>query len=410
MHMSSVSKLALGAAIALAAAAIMPAGPATAQAPAISLTQAERMTLLALKTAFDSGNMTAASAALTAARAAATGAQARHSVAEYQYQIAVRNNDYRAQTDALTALVASGRIPASQVPAIQAQIGSVAYNHIRDYGLAERAFTAQVAAAPNSAEGMVNLARVKLDLKKPQEAQPLLVRAIQAHSASGQRAPESWYKMALDLAFKNKNGAQVAAVGPSFVAAYPTPQNWRDVLLMQRELQPADPAASLDLYRLMRASKGLGGERDYFDMASALEAAGSSTEAKAVLEEGASSRMIDTAKGTARDLLTRSSAGAVKERAALAGLQSRAASDATGTSALKAADALLGRGDYAKAAELYRTALQKGSVDAGLANTRLGMALALAGQRAEAEAALRAVTGPRSQMAAYWLAWLGGSA
>jgi hypothetical protein len=35
------------------------------------------------------------------------------------------------------------------------------------------------------------------------------------------------------------------------------------------------------------------------------------------------------------------------------------------------------------------------------------MALALAGQRAEAEAALRAVTGPRSQIAAYWLAWLG---
>ena len=404
--MNSVSKLAHGAALALAAAAIGAAAPAAAQAPAVSLTQAERATLLALKTAFDSGNMAAAAAAVPAARAAATSADARHYVAQYEYQIAVRTNNYRAQTDALTALVAGGRIPASQVPAIHHQIGSVAYNHIRDYGLAERAFAAQVAASPNSAEGMVNLAKVKLDLKKPQEAQPLFVRAIQAYSASGQRAPESWYKVALDLAYRNKNAAQVAAIGPSFVAAYPTPQNWRDVLLIQRELQGADPASSLDLYRLMRASRALGGETDYFEMAAALEAAGFPAEAKAVLEEGAAARMVDTGKGRGKDMLTRSSARAAQERATLAGLQTRAMADATGALALKTGDTLLSRGDYAKAAELYRAALQKGSVDAGLANRRLGMALALAGQRAEAEAALRAATGPHSQVAAYWLAWL----
>ena len=409
--MNSVSKLARGAALALAAAAISSAAaPAAAQVAAVSLTPAERSTLLALATAFDSGNYAAASAALPAARAAATSAAAHHYVAQYQYQLAVRTNDYRAQTDALQALISSGRVPAATVPALYQQIGSVAYNHIRDYGLAERAFAAQVAAAPNSSEGMVNLARVKIDLKKPQEAQPLLVRAIQARTATGQRAPESWYKMALDLAYRNKNAAQIAALGPLFVAAYPTPQNWRDVLLMQRELQAADPSAGLDLYRLMRASKALGGERDYFEMAAALEAAGFPAEAKAVIEEGAAARMVDTAKGTAKDILTRSNAGAAKEKAGLSGLQSRATADATGAAALKAADTLLSRGDYAKAAEFYRTALLKGSVDTGLANSRLGMALALAGQRAEAEAALRAVTGPRTQVAAYWLAWLGSRA
>jgi hypothetical protein len=343
MHMNSVSKLARGAALALAAAAIsQSAAPASAQVPAVSLTQAERATLLALKTAFESGNYAAAAAAVPAARAAATSADARHYVEQYQYQIAVRNNDYRAQTDALTALVATGRVPASQVPAIHAQIGSVAYNHIRDYGLAERAFTAQIAAAPSSSDAMINLAKVKIDLKKPQEAQPLLVRAIQAHGASGRRAPESWYKVALDLAFRNRNAGQVAAIGPAFVAAYPSAENWRDVLLMQRELQAADQASSLDLYRLMRATRALGGERDYFEMARALETAGFSSEAKALLEEGASARMVDTGKGTGRDLLTRSSAGSAKERAALAGLQTRAQSDSTGGTALKAADSLLG--------------------------------------------------------------------
>ena len=58
-----------------------------------------------------------------------------------------------------------------------------------------------------------------------------------------------------------------------------------------------------------------------------------------------------------------------------------------------------GHGLYAEAAELYRAALQKGGEDPNLVNTRLGAALALAGRRPEAEAALRAVTGPRADLA-----------
>jgi hypothetical protein len=163
--MSSISKLAQGAAIALAASAIAAAAPAAAQAPA--LTQAERVTLLALKTAFDTGNMAAASAALPAARSAAASPQARHAVAEYQYQIAVRTNDYRGQTDALAALIAGGRIPASQVP------GDPRPDRVRRLQPrprlqpAERAFTAQVAAAPNSAIGMINLARSRSTSRSP---------------------------------------------------------------------------------------------------------------------------------------------------------------------------------------------------------------------------------------------------
>ena len=45
-------------------------------------------------------------------------------------------------------------------------------------------------------------------------------------------------------------------------------------------------------------------------------------------------------------------------------------------------------------------------IEAGLGNTRLGAALAMAGQRAEAEAAFRAVTGPRAELAQLWLLWL----
>jgi hypothetical protein len=51
--------------------------------------------------------------------------------------------------------------------------------------------------------------------------------------------------------------------------------------------------------------------------------------------------------------------------------------------------------------------LQKGSVDANVVNTRLGIALAMAGHKAEAETAFKAVGGARAEVANFWLIWLG---
>jgi hypothetical protein len=70
------------------------------------------------------------------------------------------------------------------------------------------------------------------------------------------------------------------------------------------------------------------------------------------------------------------------------------------------ADVYAGYRDYAKAADLYRVALQKGGVDANLVNTRLGIALAMGGQRADAEAAFGKVAGVRAPLANLWRAWL----
>lgn len=407
--MNSVSKMTVGAVLALGLASVLPVAPAASQAPAslaaVSLSKAERDALASVDAALRSGNYAAASAALAAARSVATGADARHYLNQFQYQIAVARNDHRAQAEAIETLIASGRIPAAHMPALYGQLGSIAYSYRGDYKRAESAFTAQVQAAPNNPQALTNLARVKRDLKKPQEALSLLARAIAAQKAAGQAVPESWYKMALDLAYTSGSAAPAAALGREFVATYPTKQNWRDALLIQRQLQGADPIASLDVYRLLRASKALSGERDYLEMAAALNAAGFPGEAKEVIEEGVALRMVD-AKGRARDYLTGANSRITREKASLAGLQTRAMADSTGALALKTADTLLGYGDYAKAIPLYQAALQKGSVDANLANSHLGMALALAGQRAEAEAALRAVTGPRADLAGYWLAWL----
>ena len=188
------------------------------------------------------------------------------------------------------------------------------------------------------------------------------------------------------------------------VAGYPTPTNWRDALSVYRDIS-ADPALDLDISRLMRAAGVLTGERDYMEFATALADARLIGEARAVIDEGLQRNMVETAR-IAPALATRIAPAAVtRDRAALAGLRARAQAG-TGAVARGAADNFYAYGQYADAATLYGLALQKGGEDPNLVNLRLGAALALAGRRPEAEAALRLVTGPRADLAGFWLTWL----
>ena len=78
----------------------------------------------------------------------------------------------------------------------------------------------------------------------------------------------------------------------------------------------------------------------------------------------------------------------------------------TAANLLRIGDRYYGMGEYAKAAQVYRDVMTKPGADKELANLHLGMALARAGDKAGATAALNAVTGPRSGVAKYWLLYV----
>ena len=78
----------------------------------------------------------------------------------------------------------------------------------------------------------------------------------------------------------------------SLVAAYPSQVNWRDALLVYRDVAAAgDAELRLDIGRLMRASGALAGERDYLEAAQVLTTT-SPGEAKIFLDEGVSRQML----------------------------------------------------------------------------------------------------------------------
>jgi len=419
----AASKVALAGLLAFAALA----APVPAQSPPaahqLSTSNDERRALAALQTAAAGTDRAAQDAALAAARTAAQGADARYVLARLEFQIAQSRGDAQGEAQAVDVLVASGLVPADELVPLLANQVMRAYSRSQ-FERADALLAQMAQLRPTDGTIAADYAQLKARRGQRAEAVTWITRAIELQGAANQAVPESWYLRAAALAYDGQMMPQGVAFTRALVAHYPNATNWRDALLIYRASQsppppprsasgerppatprPADAQLDLDIKRLMRASAALAGERDYLEFADQLATADQMGEAKAVLDEGVSRGMLDASEAAVRQMRTRVTAAATRGRAGLAALRTRAASG-TGAQALAAADTLYGYGDYAEAATLYRAALQKTGGDANLVNTRLGAALALAGRRADAEAALHAVTGPRADLAALWLVWL----
>ena len=401
--MNSVSKFALGAALALIAT--VPAAAQRTPHQTSPFNKSERAAILALKTALDTKNYPAATSALQSAQSAASSAEARYIASALQLRLGIETQNQGLQSTAIDSMISSGVAPPSELPLLYRSQGTLLLQAGK-YERAEAVLTRAAELNATDPELLLALAEIKAIRKKHQEVVPLMERAIAVRRTAGQPVPESWYKRATAVALANRALPQATRFSRELVAAYPTQENWRDAVLVHRDAAAADPVARIDALRLQRATKSLAGERDYLELAQGLSAAGLNVEAKAVLDQGVAANMVDPGKATFKELITETGKKAVADRKALAGLESKAMAASTGTAALSAADAYLAAGDYGKAATLYQAAVQKGSVDPSLAGTRLGIAHALAGRRAEAEAAFRTFSGPRAELASLWLVWL----
>lgn len=307
----------------------------------------------------------------------------------------------------LEGALATGRLSPEDEVKFRRNLGAMALQR-NDYPKATSEFEKLLAKNPTDTDMMVEIAELQRRQGMDQKAIATLNQAIATKAATGQKADESWYRRALAIAYDKKLPAEILTTSEQLVKAYPSGTNWRDVLVIFRDSGKFDDQANLDILRLMRANSGLSGERDYAEYAETAALRGLPGEAKSVIDEGISKGALQAGKPVVKELQAAVNPKVAADKAALPGLEKEAAAAKTGRSAQGTADAYLGYGEYAKAAALYKTALSKGGVDADLVNTRLGFALGKSGDKAGAEAALKAVSGaPRNQLAKYYLIWLG---
>ena len=352
------------------------------QGPQVS--EAERAAILPLQAAVTAQDWAAAAAALPAAQASATGPDAKFMVGNFQFRIGQGTSNEQLRSQGVDAMLASGGAPAENLRTLVGAQAGFAIN-AQNWPVAEQALTRYLEIDATDAERIRQLAEVKIRLNKYDEALALYQRLIQAGEASGQRASEDHYQRALAVARQVRSAEATAQLSNALLTHYPTQENWGTMLATYRQESGNNADLAIDIRRLMFAAGAFSRDADY------MRGESDDSDAVQALSGSINSRLAD-------------------DRAGLDASRTRALAASSGRDARIAGDNFLGYGRYADAAALYRAAQQKGGENADLVNLRLGIALALAGQRAEAETALRAVTGTRAPLANYWLLWLGRSA
>ena len=352
----------------------------------------------------DANDMAGAASKVAPAHAAAKTPEEHYLASQLELKVAMARKDEAAMGKAVESMLNTGAAPAELQPALHLAYGKVKYNQ-KQYAEAAAEFQKVLQLDPANAEAKTLLTQTQLNSASPADAVAMLQKNIAEQSAGGAKAPEDLYKRALAAAYKAKLPVAVD-ISRQWVAAYPTPANWSDAIRIYRNYNDVDDAATLDLLRLARAAGALNGEADYDRYAYAALTKGFPGEAKSVLEEGVKAGVVDLNKTPFKEEMAQAKTKSAGEEASLEGSAKAALAGGTAKAALATGDLHYTYGQYAKAAEIYRAALKKSGADANLINLHLGMALARSGDKAGATAALNAVTGPRAEIAKYWLAYV----
>lgn len=413
--MKSVSKVALSAAIVLGMPALVAAFPAMAQdkkeeAAQLKMSAAYRKAAVEAQEAAKGADLALEEAKIAALEAIAANPDEKFFAAKLRYDLETKKKSNAGRGAALDTLIASGKITGPDLGNLHFVRGQLLAQD-KKYAEALPHYAKAKELGASQPDLPLQRAVAQFQTKDPNGGVASLDEAIKAREAAGQKAPETWYKIAVSELYKSGNKAGAAEWLNRQLAAYPSADAWRSSLLVYLEqLQTKgvtlDPDQRLDVLRLMRAAKALGGESDYLQYADVAQRRGLPGEVKSVIDEGRANGKVTKTNAQINQLYATADRQE-KAEVSLAAEEKRAAGAAKGDVAMQTGDAYLGTRNYAKAAEMYRLALQKGGVDASLANTRLGIALALSGQKAEAKTAFGAVTGsPRADIAKFWTTWL----
>lgn len=310
----------------------------------------------------------------------------------------------------IDALIANPMTPPTDKPRYLYQRGAISLD-LRDYPSAISYLGRAKEAGYQDPQLAMQIVKAKMDSGDVAGGSADLDAAIAAQTANGGKADEQLYRYAIAKTAQQKLNAQSFGWLKKYVAAYPTAKNWRDAIVTyglnpQSLTTTLDKPQKVDLYRLMRSTKSLADQYDYEIYAQWVQDLGLPYEAKTVVTEGKAAGKIPASSKGAVDLLKQANATIASE-GSLAPQEAKAKAGSNVRVIANVGDAYFGSANYPKAIELYRLALQKGGVDADQVNTRLGMALAMSGDKEGARAAFAAVKGqPRADVAQLWTLYL----
>jgi len=366
------------------------------QGPVVRASAKAVKALQELQKAVQANDRASIPAKLAQAQAVATTREDRLIIAQLQLKAAAAANDLPSVSAAADAIAASGLVDSGAVARLYRGVGGSYYN-AKQYAQAAAAYERAVALNPRDVDALTMLAESRNGEGRKADAASIFQRSIQASLAAGQKPKEEVYRRAVALAYDAK-APSATELARQWVAAYPSPDSWRNSIGIYRNLNRPDAESGLDLMRLLRVT-GAMTPADFASYLYALNAQSNFIEAQNAL---ANPGQVNVSSPEVAEI-----AGALKAKPKVtaAELSAAARSVATANGLLRIGDRFYGLGDYAKAVGAYQQAKAKGA-DSNLINERVGVALAAAGDKAGATAALKSVTGSRAGVAQLWLLYL----
>jgi tetratricopeptide (TPR) repeat protein len=396
---------------AFALVAALTASPAAAQdqkaaaqqpaQPQVKPSKQALKALVELQDAVNKNDVANIPAKIAAAQAVATTKEDRYLIAQLQLKAALAAKNNAAMASAIDAVAASGYLEPTKVSDLYVSLGSILYND-KQYAQAQAAFQKALAANSRNVDAASLLGEALFSQGQKAQAAAAFQQAVQAATAAGQKPDEKLLKRAVGVAYDAQSPTAVD-LARQWVAAYPGPSSWSDAIAIYRNLNHPDIEGTLDLLRLMQATGSLNQAGEYDLFARAAIEQNNYNEAQAVLDAGIAAKAVNPTDAQTRELIAALKA---RPKVTAADLETAAKTTANGTTLLHIGDRYAAMGEYSKAVEVYRAAMDKPGVDKAVANLHLGMALARAGDKAGAVAALNAVTGPRADIAKFWLTYV----
>lgn len=357
--------------------------------------------ILDLQTAVSKNDSASIPAKIAAAKAAAKTPDDRYAIGIMELKAANATKDQAGLAAGLQDMLNSGSVkPEEQIGLYDALAQT--YTNLKQSDKAVDAYQHLLQLEPNSVDAVAGLAEARIAAGQAAAALPLLQQGIKMQEAGGQKAPEAWYKRAVSVAY-DAQSPMALDLAREWVSAYPSADSWRNAIAIYRNLSHPDVEGTLDLLRLMQATGSMSTAGDYALFAESSADQMNYNEAQAVIDAGIAAHAVDASNPQFRDIISGLKS---KPKATAADLEAALKMSPTATNVLRIGDRYYGMGDYAKAAAVYRQVLGQPGVDADVANLHLGMALARAGDKAGATAALNAVGGTRAAIAKFWLTYV----
>lgn len=412
--MNSVSRttLALIAALGMGAVTAIPAAQAAKakketapKGPAPELSAPFRKAFVDVQTAVKAANPADIQAKLAILEPLATSPDEKYYLGVMRFELAKLTKEKALTRRAINEMAGSGSKLITNLAELTYNAGALAYD-AGDYRDALAKLTLADQQGSKDINRLLLAAESNFKLNQMPAGLAVLDRAVSEERAAGRAPSQDWFRRAVSVALKGKMSGDIAKWSQELVRSHPNTTNWRDALVLYRDGSRLDPLVQLDIFRLMRETKSLAGEKDFYDYAAVANERALPGEAKAIIEEGYASGAASKSSRPIGEMLTLANGKLAADQAGLAADEKRARSAPDGKIASNTGNAFLGYGNYAKAIDLLKLALSKGGADNDAINTRLGIALTKAGQKAEARQAFAAVKGVRSDIARYWTLYL----